>query len=450
MDILQKALRMLEAHPLCDHCLGRQYALLGHGLENSQRGEAIKLVLTIEAHESALSNDSESERVLRVLATNGSSTIAHDVLRGLGKKASADNQSATCYLCSDTFKLAHEIVEKSVKLLLDFEYDTMLVGTELPVDVAEREDEFRAEFEVTQAESMRNEFGRVIGKELSERVGKPVDFKKPEMVVLVNPFAGSVCLQPNPLFVSGRYRKLVRDIPQSKWFCSSCHGKGCKKCNGTGKMYAESVQEIVEGPFLRATLGTKGSFHASGREDIDARMLGNGRPFVIEITEPKKRFLDLKKLMKEVNTEGKGKVRISRLQFADREVVRSLKRGESTQKEYRLTIEFERNFAAKDLSLLEERLTNALIEQQTPLRVVHRRADLTREKYIYEVNVKKMSPRKAEMKIRCQGGLYVKELVTGDEGRTVPSVSEILNNKAKPLKLDVLNVIMDSKELKKE
>jgi tRNA pseudouridine synthase 10 len=61
-----------------------------------------------------------------------------------------------------------------------------------------------------------------------------------------------------------------------------------------------------------------------------------------------------------------------------------------------------------------------------------------------------MSPQKAEMKIRCQGGLYVKELVTGDDGRTVPSVSEVLNNKAKPLKLDVLNVIMDSKELRKK
>jgi tRNA pseudouridine synthase 10 len=46
------------------------------------------------------------------------------------------------------------------------------------------------------------------------------------------------------------------------------------------------------------------------------------------------------------------------------------------------------------------------------------------------------------MKIRCQGGLYVKELVTGDEGRTVPSVSEILDNKARPMKLDVLSVIM--------
>jgi tRNA pseudouridine synthase 10 len=37
----------------------------------------------------------------------------------------------------------------------------------------------------------------------------------------------------------------------------------------------------------------------------------------------------------------------------------------------------------------------------------------------------------------------VKELVSGDEGRTTPSVSELLENRAKPLKLDVLNVIMD-------
>ena len=450
MDILQKALKMLEAHTLCDHCLGRQFALLGHGLDNAERGEAIKLVLTLMGHESILLNEERGEQILRVLAVNGFSKTARAVMDGLGKLVRTKNKSPECYLCRNRFEITRDLVEKSIDLLKDFEYDTFLVGTELPVAVAEREDEFRAEFDVLHAESMRNEFGRVIGKELAERNGKSVDFKKPEMVVLVNPFIGSLSLQPNPLFVSGRYRKLTRKIPQSKWFCSSCHGKGCKKCDWTGKMYAESVQEIVEGPFLQATQGVKSSFHASGREDIDARMLGNGRPFVIEITEPKKRFLDLKKLMKEVNVQGKGKVQVSQLQLADKDVVRNLKKGESTQKEYRLIMEFEKQIAAKDLRLLEVRLTNALVKQQTPLRVVHRRADLTREKYIYEVNVKKMSPQKAEMKIRCQGGLYVKELVTGDDGRTVPSVSEVLNNKAKPLKLDVLNVIMDSKELRKK
>ena len=208
-------------------------------------------------------------------------------------------------------------------------------------------------------------------------------------------------------------------------------------------MYPESVEELVSKLLLEAAEGEKTSFHASGREDIDARMLGTGRPFVIEISKPKKRFLDLKKLEVAVNTNAEGKVEVSRFRFTNKDVVRRLKKGESAQKEYRVLIEFENAVSEKDLRLLEEKLSGTSLKQQTPLRVLHRRADLTREKYIYEVKVKKVSLKRAEMKIRCQGGLYVKELVSGDEGRTMPNVSELLGNRAKPLKLDVLNVIME-------
>ncbi len=443
MDILNKSSEMLEKHALCDHCLGRQFALLGHGLENDQRGKAIKLVLTLRAHALTLSKKSEGTKILKTLATNGFSETARELLQEMGKPVRAKNLPAECYLCSNRFDIRNDLARKAVQLLEEFEYNNFLVGTELPAKVAEREDEFRATFEVTCGENMRNEFGRLIGKEVAQQTGKDVEFRRPEMVVLVNPFQELVSLQANPLFVGGRYRKLVRDIPQSKWFCSSCHGKGCEKCNWTGKMYQESVQEIIEEPFLKATSGLKASFHASGREDIDARMLGRGRPFVIEITRPKKRFVNLKQLQKEVNARGRGKVQVSSMEFADKTVVRKLKKGESKQKEYRVLIEFENQVAAKDLRCLEKELANVMIKQQTPLRVVHRRADMIREKYIYEVNVKKLSRKKAEMKIRCQGGLYVKELVTGDEGRTIPSVSAILSNKAKPMKLDVLNVLMD-------
>ena len=123
--------------------------------------------------------------------------------------------------------------------------------------------------------------------------------------------------------------------------------------------------------------------------------------------------------------------------------MRKLKKAESAQKEYRVRIEFENEVSDEDMQLLEDKLNSTLIKQQTPLRVLHRRADLTRERYIYKVKVKKVSPKEAEMQVRCQGGLYVKELVSGDEGRTTPSVSELLKNQAKTLKLDVLNVIME-------
>ena len=95
------------------------------------------------------------------------------------------------------------------------------------------------------------------------------------------------------------------------------------------------------------------------------------------------------------------------------------------------------------MDAVSETLTKASIRQQTPLRVLHRRADLVREKYIYEAHIKRLAPNRAEMKIRCQGGLYIKELVSGDEGRTVPSVASIINAEAKPLELDVLKVIIE-------
>jgi tRNA pseudouridine synthase 10 len=441
MSILQKSLKMIEKHPLCDHCLGRQFALLGHGIENDERGRSIKLILALEAHSISVI-DKEGVKILKTLATNGFSKTAQELLQKMKRQLPKKTVLKRCFLCEDRFNSVENLVSKALTMLETYEYASFLVGTELPVSVEEREDEFKAEFTTDHGESMRNEFGRLIGKRIAEENGKLVEFMKPDVVVLVNPYTESVKLQINPLFVAGRYRKYVRNIPQSKWFCSECRGRGCEKCNWTGKMYLESVEEIIGKPFMDTTEGVKSSFHASGREDIDARMLGHGRPFVLEITRPRHRFLELKRLEEEVNAYGKGKVAVSGLKFADKNTVRKLKRGESTQKEYRVVVEFKKTVAANDINRLRDRLKNSVITQKTPIRVLHRRADLTREKYIYDVDIKKLSPRKLEMKLRCQGGLYVKELVTGDEGRTTPNVSEILENKAKPVKLDVLNVIM--------
>ncbi len=443
MSILQAVQKMLEKYPLCDSCLGRQFALLGHGIQNEDRGRTIKLSLAFEAHALALAKSKQGIAVLRVLATNGFSDISKEIASRLGECIDAEDVPKECFLCENKLRLCDDLAEKALGILQEYEYNSFLVGIDIPLNIAEREDEFRAEFGVSHGESLRKEFGRAVGKRIAEKNGKSVDFRRPEVVVLVEPFTFNVKLQANPLFIAGRYKKLVRSIPQSKWFCSECRGKGCVKCSWTGKMYSESVQEIVEKPILEATNGASASFHASGREDIDARMLGSGRPFVIEIASPKKRFLNLTKIKDEVNAFGAKRVVVLGLEFADRGGVRKLKGGESRQKEYRVLIEFERKITKEDMRFLEKNLTNVMIKQKTPVRVLHRRADKTREKYIYEVGLKKLSLQKAEMTLRCQGGLYVKELVTGDEGRTMPSVSELLKNRAKPFELDVLNIVMD-------
>jgi tRNA pseudouridine synthase 10 len=439
MSVLEKALQMLEAHPLCDHCLGRQFALLGYNMENSDRGKAVKLSLTLQASALAQSKDADGLKRLKLLATNGFSREAADTLKHLKKRVPKKVQR--CFLCEGRFQLLDDLLRKALAKIANYEYTTFLVGVELPVAVEEREDEFKAVFNVSYGESIRHEFGRLLGKSVEAQTGKTAEYRTP--VIVVNPFMENIKLQVNPLFVAGRYRKLVRDIPQSRWFCSNCRGRGCEKCGGTGLLYPTSVEALVSTPLLEAAEGEKTYFHASGREDIDARMLGTGRPFVVEVSKPRKRFLDLRQLKDAINVAAKDKVEVSSLRFSSKDVVRRLKKAESAQKEYRVLVEFESEVSEEGLRVVVEQLSKAMIRQQTPLRVLHRRADLTREKYIYWVKVKKVSPKLAELQIRCQGGLYVKELVSGDEGRTVPSVSMLLGNRAKPLKLDVLKVIMD-------
>lgn len=443
MDVLEKAFEMLSKYPLCDHCLGRQFALLGYSMENNVRGQALKISLTMQANDLATEKSLDGVKRLKVLATKGFSREAQKTLKHLKKRIPKKDVEDKCGLCDGKFELVDSLTEKALETIAVYEFTTYLVGIELPTKVEEREDEFKAAFNIGYGESIKHEFGRLLGKALGQRTGKEVDYLKPDLVVVFNPFVEKVRIQVNPLFVAGRYRKLVRTIPQSKWFCSSCRGRGCEKCGGTGKLYPESVEELSSKPLLEAAQGEATFFHASGREDIDARMLGSGRPFVIEVSKPRKRFVDLKQIEAEVNAGAVGKVEVSGLRFTTKDGVRRLKKGEGAQKEYRLLAEFENELPDEALRIIEEKLSGICIKQQTPLRVLHRRADLIREKYIYKVKVKKVSLKRALMEIRCQGGLYVKELVSGDEGRTVPNVSDLLGNRAKTLKLDVLNVIMD-------
>jgi tRNA pseudouridine synthase 10 len=81
------------------------------------------------------------------------------------------------------------------------------------------------------------------------------------------------------------------------------------------------------------------------------------------------------------------------------------------------------------------------INQRTPKRVLRRRADIHRIREVYAIKVIQLNDEHLEAQIFCSGGLYVKELIHGDDGRTVPSLSQLLGNiKLEVEFLDVLNV----------
>ncbi|MCC6052075.1 MAG: hypothetical protein LM585_02415, partial [Fervidicoccaceae archaeon] len=111
------------------------------------------------------------------------------------------------------------------------------------------------------------------------------------------------------------------------------------------------------------------------------------------------------------------------------------------KKIYRSLIYSESRFSDEDASLLEKKFNNVTVRQRTPTRVLRRRADIVRSKKVFWVKARVLGGKWMEAFIATEGGLYVKELVTGDNERTTPSFSEAI---AKPLlvaELDVVQII---------
>lgn len=352
-----------------------------------------------------------------------------------------DLDDVDCVVCDNIFnKLDDGLYEKIDAKInqLRVEFDTFLVGSQIPKDIQKRDEELSEKFNLG-VETLKKEVNRLIGLGIWEKYGKEAEFERQDIVFNIDlTKEPKVRIQINPLYIEGKYNKLKRGIPQTKWPCTKCKGRGCEECNGTGKQYLESVEELISEHFLKLTKGREAKFHGAGREDIDVLMLGSGRPFVLEIKEPKIRKLDLAKLEEEINIINEGKTSYHNLHLCERGRKAEIKQSSpDTYKIYQAIVKCDE---AYDEDKLEELTQLNEINQQTPLRVLRRRADMVRVKHVLDLSYEIIDDRTFCMKIKTEGGLYIKELISGDDGRSQPNVSDILGVEAVCEQLDVLEV----------
>jgi tRNA pseudouridine synthase 10 len=250
-------------------------------------------------------------------------------------------------------------------------------------------------------------------------------------------------LPPAKVFVEGRYRKLSRDLPQTVFFCPDCKGhprrrRGCARCEGFGKLTRDSVQELI-GWVLGAAFRTrKNKFHGAGREDVNVRMLGHGRPFVMELVAPKSLEVDLAACEAEINRRNLGRLEVEGLHWTDKGRVRAVKESKHA-KEYRATI---RTGAPVDSARLAQLVgQRTVIRQHTPERVSHRRAELDRERWIELCSAEVDPSGLLSVTLRSQHGTYVKEAISGEGGKSRPSLAELIGSPCECVDLDVLAIL---------
>jgi tRNA pseudouridine synthase 10 len=303
-----------------------------------------------------------------------------------------------------------------------------------------------------------------------------------------------------PLLIGGYYLKTERDVSQSPFFV------------GGARLGRTSVQEVIESFLLPALRADGCKFVTAGREDMDVRMLGKGRPFVMEVANARARVDWLEKgggaskaddnpnpappsscpfaapaatvppdllagVEDAVNASRTG-VGVRRLTLVTRAALAAIKAGESAkEKSYLASVTLPVPATPAMLARLNG-VKGLALAQTTPARVEARRAMLVRHRTVHELSARLEAeseaggesgggegaagalttptptdstdpdPRRLAVTLRTQAGLYVKEFVHGDSGRTVPDLASVAGcppeaGPAAITALDVLAVHLD-------
>ncbi|KAJ6920992.1 hypothetical protein NC651_014539 [Populus alba x Populus x berolinensis] len=268
-----------------------------------------------------------------------------------------------------------------------------------------------------------------------------------------------------PIYFGGRYLKFSRNVSQTRWIIDD------------ERMGEASIEEIIGGHIRPMCQGDSYKFHAAGREDIDVRMLGSGRPFLVEVQNA--REVPSKALVKEIETRMNNLENklvsllpnlclsspfcfvfpffmlfhvlcyavggVKNLSLVTSHSWDLMREGEAEkQKQYCALVWISRPLEDEDLQCIASH-KDLKILQRTPVRVLHRRSPLERGKIIHWMKIEQItgSSQYFLLHLCTQAGTYIKEFVHGDLGRTHPSIGSILRCRAEILQLDVTDVKMD-------
>jgi tRNA U54 and U55 pseudouridine synthase Pus10 len=307
-----------------------------------------------------------------------------------------------------------------------------------------------------------------------------------------------VAVWRRPFLVKGNYTKTRRDVSQTPFFIDIPADGHAKKRQRLG---TTSIEELIL-PHITAIAGEistlnnspststnirygMAKFHASGREDMDVKMILpdtasgsnipssnniSGRPFCCEIIDALRMPTpdDLQQVVHAINHSSSEAttstdaplllpassqyygqsplgVGVDALSFAFAADFKNLQSDTEQKHKYYACLCWSEQ-VLPPLDVLKARLTRQEgvslfpleLKQQTPVRVLHRRANAVRIRHILSCHqVVRLDDHHFRIHISTDAGTYVKEFCHGDLGRTQPNVATLLALKGK---IDILTL----------
>jgi tRNA pseudouridine synthase 10 len=324
----------------------------------------------------------------------------------------------------------------------DYQFDTFLIGASLPRSIFEKEDQIRARFKIRGRENIKSQLVRNLRKKFSEVTNKQIDILHPDLTINLQFHKNTspeINVKMRSLIMLGRYIKKNRGLPQRSGgehnngkevsvrsqpyhvFCRT-HPQVLKMCTLAG----ESIQSVISKEILRITKGEALKFSWIGSEDENSLVLGSGRPFFIQIRNPKTVHLDQKTLGFHsyglfVNIE----------KFFERLPEQPVQFIAKT----RVVIQGSRQMGKED-QLKIKSLANSIVVFSN-----QKNKSRSSAKRIYSIDTVKTNDKVFELDVIADGGLSIKQFVEG-RGYISPNISSAANLQCKCLLFDILDILI--------
>jgi tRNA pseudouridine synthase 10 len=352
----------------------------------------------------------------------------------------SNSNRVACHICSGLMHKTDLVVQKIRNSLSDdYHFNTFLIGVTLPSSLYEKEDQIRARFKIRGRENIKSQLVRDLRKKFRKYTNKQIDFSYPDVTVNLQFRKESelgIDIQKRSMIIFGRYIKKNRGIPQRAGGLykshtqsntsltvnsSSPHGSTICSIEDT------SIQSLISKEILGITRGQALKFSWIGSEDKNSLVLGSGRPFVVQVRNPKTLHLNVNKLDfprygLSVNLESLSK------KLSEQPVQFIAKT--------RIIIQTPRQLVKEEVLKIRS-LTNSVISFRNQKKL-HR----TSTKRIYSLDVVKQDNRICELYLVADGGLTIKQFVEGRECIN-PNVSTVVNLRCECLMFDVLDIVIN-------
>lgn len=293
------------------------------------------------------------------------------------------------------------------------------------------------------------------------------------------PIESHVAVWRRPFFVRALYTKSRRDVSQTPFYVPTQENASVMKRKGVTSveeqiapllttMACGGISSLNNDPDAGDIVYGMVKFHASGREDMDVRMLlppeltenVGGRPFVCQVVDALRMptmdsLTDVLHAINCTSTQNGNQfendelagrrygrnplgVGISDcLSFAPSHAFKNLQAETEEKVKYYGCLCWSKSEIASQTDLTIRLGSFPLeLKQQTPIRVLHRRSKMIRVRHVLTLAAKRIDSHYFRLNLSTDAGTYVKEFVHGDLGRTVPSVSSLLGCKTDIVELD--------------